>query len=102
MREGTRGLFKGLFASVVGIMPFIGIKMASFDLLRHRYLPDKKHPRFDFINLSLGAVAGTIAVTFTYPTDVIRRLLQLSVSLRRKTAFSISETDIIDGMPLDA
>ena len=28
MRDGTRGLFKGLFASVVGIMPFIGIKMA--------------------------------------------------------------------------
>ena len=80
MKEGTRGLFRGLFASVVGIMPFIGIKMASFDLLRHRFLPDKKNPRFDIINLNLGAIAGTIAVTFTYPTDVIRRLLQLSVS----------------------
>jgi hypothetical protein len=63
-------------------MPFIGIKMASFDVLKYRYLPDKKHPRFDVINLSLGALAGTIAVTFTYPTDVVRRLLQLSVSLR--------------------
>ena len=75
VKDGTRGLFRGLFASVVGIMPFIGIKMSSFDVLRFRFLPDKTHPRFDIINLSLGAIAGTIAVTFTYPTDVIRRLL---------------------------
>ena len=29
----------------------------------------------------LGAIAGTVAVTATYPTDLIRRLLQLSVIL---------------------
>ena len=31
-----------------------------------------------YYNLSLGALAGTIAVTFTYPIDLTRRLLQLN------------------------
>lgn len=62
-----------------GITPYIGIKMASFDLMKYRFLPSKNDPKFDVINLTLGAIAGTIAVTATYPTDLIRRLLQLSV-----------------------
>lgn len=60
--------------------------MTSFDLLKNNFLPDKNHPRFDVINLTLGALAGyknslslsffrTIAVTLTYPSDVVRRLL---------------------------
>jgi hypothetical protein len=31
-----------------------------------------------YINLFNGAMAGTIAVTATYPTDLVRRLLQLN------------------------
>lgn len=49
--------------------------MASFDLMKNRFLPSKKDPKFDVMNLTLGAIAGTIAVTATYPTDLIRRLL---------------------------
>mmetsp|Transcript_19417 Transcript_19417/g.13940 ORF Transcript_19417/g.13940 Transcript_19417/m.13940 type:complete len:81 (-) Transcript_19417:108-350(-) len=30
------------------------------------------------MNLSIGALAGTIAVTITYPTDLARRKMQLS------------------------
>lgn len=43
-------------------MPFIGIKMASFDVLKHHYLPNKSHPRFDVINLTLGAIAGYVLI----------------------------------------
>lgn len=32
--QGARGLYKGLGASLVGITPYIGIKMASFDILK--------------------------------------------------------------------
>ena len=64
-----------------GITPYIGIKMASFDLMKNRFLPSKNDPKFDVMNLTLGAIAGTVAVTATYPTDLIRRLLQLSVIL---------------------
>ena len=31
-RDGLMGMYKGLFISNCGIAPFIGIKMASFDM----------------------------------------------------------------------
>jgi len=62
----------------MGIAPFIGIKMASFDQLTKKFSPEKNHPNIMYYNLSLGALAGTIAVTFTYPTDLTRRLMQLN------------------------
>ena len=44
-------------------------------MLKGYFLPTRNNPRFDFINLTLGAAAGTIAVTLTYPTDLLRRKL---------------------------
>jgi hypothetical protein len=38
---------------------------------------DKKDPRAWLYNLFLGGASGTIAVTLTYPTDLIRRRMQL-------------------------
>ena len=76
-REGAKGLFKGLNASLIGIVPYIGFKMGSFDFLKNICLPEKTHPWFNTINLLLGAVAGTVAVTLTYPADVIRRKIQI-------------------------
>jgi len=76
--NGFFGLYKGWGLSMCGIAPFIGIKMASFDWLMNRFSPDKKNPNIIYYNLLIGAMAGTIAVTFTYPTDLTRRLLQLN------------------------
>jgi solute carrier family 25 phosphate transporter 23/24/25/41 len=75
---GVMGLYKGWGLSMLGIAPFIGIKMASFDLLMDKYSPGKSDPWVRYKNLGLGASAGTIAVTFTYPIDLTRRLLQLN------------------------
>ena len=60
---------------MMGIAPFIGIKMSSFDFLNQRFAPAKDHPKIVYYNLVLGALAGTIAVTGTYPIDLVRRLL---------------------------
>lgn len=62
----------------MGIAPFIGIKMSSFDWLMAKFSPSKDDPWVRSKNLSLGAASGTIAVTFTYPIDLTRRLLQLN------------------------
>jgi hypothetical protein len=61
--------------SLCGIAPFIGIKMASYDYLMQHYAPAKGSPNTMYWNLLLGATAGTIAVTATYPTDLVRRLI---------------------------
>lgn len=63
---------------MMGITPYIALKMCTFDVLKGNFLPDRNHPRFDMINLILGAITGTVAVTLTYPTDVVRRRLQMS------------------------
>lgn len=69
-------MYKGLFVSLGGIAPFIGIKMSSFDWLSNTFKPRKKDSQsIVYYNLLIGATAGTIAVTITYPTDLVRKLL---------------------------
>lgn len=74
---GVTGLYRGLLMSLWGIAPFIGIKMSCFDLLKARYLPGQDHPSFNAMNLILGGAAGTISMFITYPTDLLRRKIQL-------------------------
>ena len=52
--------------------------MASFDILKTFFVVDQSHPYKQFMNLCMGGAAGTIAVTLTYPTDLVRRKMQLS------------------------
>ena len=33
-RGGMLGMYKGLGATLVGIIPYVGIKMASFDIIK--------------------------------------------------------------------
>eukprot|EP00455_Lapot_gusevi_P052455 TRINITY_DN7986_c0_g1_i14.p1 TRINITY_DN7986_c0_g1~~TRINITY_DN7986_c0_g1_i14.p1 ORF type:complete len:265 (-),score=54.01 TRINITY_DN7986_c0_g1_i14:74-868(-) len=75
--EGIRGLYRGINATLMGIAPYVAINFTTFDLLKRKYLPNRQHQYFDVINLGLGAIAGGVAATLTYPTDVIRRRMQL-------------------------
>jgi len=75
--EGFFGLYRGLGATLLGIAPYVAINFATFDLLKRRFLPDKNSKYFHVINLSLGATAGGTAATLTYPTDLVRRRMQL-------------------------
>jgi solute carrier family 25 (mitochondrial phosphate transporter), member 23/24/25/41 len=62
---------------MIGIAPYIAIKMATFDVLKARFIPDKNVPHFDIINLACGAFAGMISMTATYPLDLVKRRIQL-------------------------
>ena len=75
--DGVRGLYRGLTPTLLGIAPYIALNMTTFDLLKRRYLPSRDHPHFTLINLCLGATAGFVAAGITYPSDVVRRRLQL-------------------------
>lgn len=81
-RDGFMGMYKGLFISNCGIAPFIGIKMASFDMCVGLTIgkgPDAQKKlskeKLVYLNLLNGAIAGTIAVTLTYPSDLVRRMI---------------------------
>ena len=65
---------------IQGIAPFIGIKMTTFDILKAKYGKDSKDKNFSTINLILGGTAGAVATAFTYPTDLLRRKMQMIVN----------------------
>ena len=76
-KEGVLGFYKGWFTTMIGIAPYIAIKMATFDALKTHYLQDKNTPHFDLLNLTFGATAGLVSMTSTYPLDLIKRKMQL-------------------------
>jgi solute carrier family 25 phosphate transporter 23/24/25/41 len=77
-KDGVLGLYRGLGPTLMGIAPYIAINMTTFDLLKNRYLPKTRDaPYFTLINLGLGATSGFVSAALTYPTDLIRRRMQL-------------------------
>jgi solute carrier family 25 phosphate transporter 23/24/25/41 len=70
--KGVIGLYKGWGTTMCGIAPYAGIKLSSYQTLRNTlYGHDAKIG--NVTNLILGAIAGCVAVTITYPTDLMRR-----------------------------
>jgi len=49
--------------------------MASYDYLKTNYGPEKGDKHAVYKNLTIGASAGTFAVTITYPSDLVRKLM---------------------------
>lgn len=84
-KDGILGLYRGLNMSLFvnstqGIAPFIGIKMSVFDTLKHKYLKDSQDANFSTKNFIIGGAAGAVATALTYPTDLLRRKMQLIVN----------------------
>jgi Mitochondrial carrier protein len=53
--------------------------MTTFDLLKVKFITDPNNKNFGLINLVLGGTAGAVATALTYPTDLLRRKMQLIV-----------------------
>jgi len=61
----------------IGITPLIAIKLSVFDWLTSRLSVTRDNKWFDVWNSAIGALAGVVAVIGVYPSDVIRRNMQL-------------------------
>lgn len=78
--EGFRALFRGVGPTLVGAIPYEGIKFGSYDLLT-QLLPRDIDPKADFAGkIMCGGGAGMLATIFTYPNDTVRRRLQMQGS----------------------
>ena len=76
--EGPRALFKGYGMSCIGFIPYLSINFYVFN-----YLKDKTNQSGNpLINLNNGCIAGTTAISITYPTDLVRRRLQMDKGTR--------------------
>ena len=63
-------------AALVGITPYSSFKLTFFQVIRdHEEKFWKNNNNKDIKNMFYGGLAGCMALTITYPTDVIRRRL---------------------------
>ncbi|KAI9184470.1 hypothetical protein H9P43_003523 [Blastocladiella emersonii ATCC 22665] len=78
--EGTRGLYRGITANLIGITPEKAIKLAVNDLAREALAAPGTHPDHLPIHLGAlaGATAGTCQVVATCPMEVIKIQMQLA------------------------
>ena len=71
-----RDMFRGLGTSIVGYAPFTAISFTSYYSYRD-WLDERSYLANDCNKLIAGGFSGLTAIMITYPTDLIRRRLQL-------------------------
>ncbi|XP_057252331.1 mitochondrial carrier protein CoAc1 isoform X2 [Beta vulgaris subsp. vulgaris] len=72
---GVRSLYRGVGPTLVGILPYAGLKFYIYEELKRRV--PAEHQNSIVLRLSCGALAGLFGQTFTYPLDVVRRQMQV-------------------------
>jgi len=76
--EGISALYRGSTPTVVGALPYEGIKFGTYDWLkRHARMPGSTGADGPLWRASCGASAAMLAHVLTYPNDTIRKRLQM-------------------------
>ena len=79
-KGGFFGLWRGMSAALMGITPYSSLKLTFFQVIRdneERFWGSNENK--DIKNMFYGGLAGCMALSITYPTDVIRRRLQIQI-----------------------
>eukprot|EP00957_Ditylum_brightwellii_P159623 12150825-Ditylum_brightwellii.AAC.1 len=80
--EGALALYKGITPTLLGAMPYEGIKFGTVGLLEI-LLPKKDEEgkgASPWRKMCFGGAGGVMAGLITYPNDTVRRMLQLQGS----------------------
>ncbi len=96
--EGAMALYKGITPTLLGAMPYEGIKFGTVGLLERAFPKTNEGAAGveggkDVANnvtrkLAFGGAGGMMAGVLTYPNDTVRRLLQLQGSRGTTEQFS--------------
>lgn len=86
--EGYPGLYKGLFISLAGIIPYLAISLSLYDTLKDAVKERKMHFWSSPVGLvALGSVSAIVSQTVAYPLDTIRRHMQVSGGIGQKARY---------------
>ncbi|GAA0154537.1 mitochondrial carrier protein [Lithospermum erythrorhizon] len=91
---GARALYRGVGPTLVGILPYAGLKFYIYEELKS-HVPDE-HQTSIPMRLSCGAMAGLFGQTLTYPLDVVRR--QMQVEHLQPSSHSVRYRNTMDGL----
>jgi solute carrier family 25 phosphate transporter 23/24/25/41 len=75
--EGTRGLYRGLGATLVGVAPSLAINFAVYETLRSRAAAAAPGAHPAALALAAGSAAGAVSAVCCFPLDLVRRRMQL-------------------------
>ncbi|KAK8861608.1 hypothetical protein IAR55_002431 [Kwoniella newhampshirensis] len=81
---GIKGLYRGCWATAVGVAPYVSLNFYIYETLKSRILPATLDTRsmnegeLALRKLGCGALAGATSLLFTHPFDVLRRKLQVA------------------------
>ncbi|KAI9240284.1 MAG: mitochondrial carrier domain-containing protein [Podila humilis] len=104
--------YRGFFCSIAGMIPYAGVSFYTHDILQefcrqripwtlkakqNRGLPDQNgdYSRLELktvAELGCGGIAGAVAMTVSYPLEVVRRQMQVAGALNPKVFLSMWET----------
>jgi hypothetical protein len=77
-QEGVRGLYGGLAPTLCGIVPYAGISFGAFGALKRVAPRDAETGKVTTATkLAIGAVAGVVSQTASFPIDTVRRRMQV-------------------------
>lgn len=82
VKEGTRAFYKGLYPSLLGIIPYAGIDLAAYETLKDmagKYILHDNEPG-PLVQLGCGTISGAVGATCVYPLQVVRTRMQASQS----------------------
>eukprot|EP01125_Pyxidicula_operculata_P021400 TRINITY_DN8226_c0_g1_i1.p1 TRINITY_DN8226_c0_g1~~TRINITY_DN8226_c0_g1_i1.p1 ORF type:complete len:299 (+),score=23.80 TRINITY_DN8226_c0_g1_i1:51-947(+) len=75
-QEGIKSWFKGMNATLQGILPYAGVNFCVFETLKYYAPKNEKGELPTMWKLICGGIAGPIGQTVSYPWDVVRRRQQ--------------------------
>jgi solute carrier family 25 phosphate transporter 23/24/25/41 len=76
-QEGFFALYRGLWPSLVGVVPYVGIDFAVYEHLKGLVPKNKDGSVWWGYFLACGGTAGAVAQTVAYPLDLVRRRIQV-------------------------
>ncbi|XP_075144987.1 dephosphocoenzyme A carrier [Haematobia irritans] len=77
VEEGPRTLYRGYWATVLGVIPYAGTSFFTYETLKREYaeVTGSSKPS-TLVSLAFGAAAGAVGQTSSYPLDIVRRRMQ--------------------------
>ncbi|KAJ1981666.1 hypothetical protein H4R34_001988 [Dimargaris verticillata] len=75
---GVLALYAGLFATLLGVAPYVALNFQCYEVLRKYFTRPGESGPTATRKLMCGALAGSMAQTVTYPLDVLRRRMQVT------------------------
>jgi len=78
---GVRDMFVGLTPTLARDVPFSGLYMVFYRILKQFEPPEDSSQRRFAVDLSAGLVAGVVATALTHPFDVVKTRSQIGVPI---------------------